>query len=391
MLDFKSTQTFMLEYGNKTFDEFPFCDGDAFLLCEIFYMPFEDVVSSSFDDEPVDFKKAATDLFNLRGAKHKGNGVAIFSHQPSRNMLRMASMKRWQGMKIAAIEKKFTKSPAVSICIGTFIMPDGKVVVNYRGTDDTIAGWKEDFDIFITNGTPSHPISRDYLDKAGETYDGDIIVIGHSKGGNMALYAAMNCKEEVRNRIISLYNNDGPGFYDHSFISGNAYQSLKPVYHHYIPKTDIVGTCMANDYDSKVVKTFVRFPLFQHYIGMWQLKDGEAVTIDGTSYICKIYDIWNSRICAKVEREGYSDVVETVFDRVSVGFGYDTLTEFVQHPVSAIKNGAEAWKEIDPEVREKFIDVFDGGFSHIKGTIKNLKNVDVQKLTESFFRGENLQ
>lgn len=366
MVDYKSTQTFMLEYGDKTFDEFPFCDGDAFLLCEIFYMPFEDVVSSSFEDAPVDFEKAASDLFLSRGGKHKGNGFFLFSHQPSKNMLRMASMKRWKGMKIAAVQTQFSKVPAVQACIGTFILPDGKVVVNYRGTDDSIAGWIEDVDIFITNGTPSHPMAKDYLNKAAETYDGDLIVIGHSKGGNLALYSAMNCKEEVRSRIISLYNNDGPGFYDHKYISGEGYQSLKPVYHHYIPRTDLVGVCMANDYDSKVVKTTIHFPPLQHYIGVWQLNEGEAITLDRTSYISRVYDIWNSRLCAKVEWQDLSEDVGIVFDTMSTGLGHDTLAGVLKHPVSTVYNGVKTWKGIDKKSRDVFMSAFDGGYTLLK-------------------------
>lgn len=369
----KSTQTFLMEYGDKTFDEFPFCDGDAFVLCEIFYMPFEDVAPTSFEEAPMDFTVAAYNLFSERGSKHKGNGVVLFTKQPSKNMMRMTGMRRYAGMKIAAVKYEFSKSPAVQFCCGTFLLPNGTVLVNFRGTDDTVAGWKEDFDIILTNGTPSHKKAVEYVNNAAKTFNGDIIIVGHSKGGNLALYSALNCNEEARSRIKGVYNNDGPGFYDHNYLESEEYKALIPYYHHFIPTNDFVGKCLANDYDYNVVKSSVRFPALQHYIGTWQLKDGQAVTVEDCSKFSKIFDIWSSELAGKIE-DGYCDVVEEVFDAVSIGFGKDTLSDVIKHPKGVIAGGKAAWESLDPETKKDFSEAFGGSLVSLKNTVKSFSS-----------------
>lgn len=388
LINERSTQTFINEYGSKSFEEFPFCDGDAFLMCEIFYMPFESVVPSSFRDVPINFADAADWLFSARGRKHKGNGIIMFSKQPSKNMNRVAASKRYDGMKITAVRKFFSKKPAVQFCAGTFLMPDGTVLINYRGTDDTIAGWKEDVDIFLTRGTPSHPMAVSYLEEAAVKYDGDIRIIGHSKGGNIAQYAALNCSEETRARIISLYNCDGPGFYNHDFIQTKAYKDLYPVYHHFVPRTTFVGMCMAHDYDYNVVKTFFPIPGLSHYIGIWELKDGKAVCERDVSLFSKMFDVWVADLVGTVEHSNYCDGVEEVFDQVSRGVGEDTLTDFAKHPHKAVKGGYEAWKTVDPEAKEKLKDSFEGGMHNLVDTVVNIKDIDPKERTQKAFAGE---
>ena len=93
----------------------------------------------------------------------------------------------------------------------TVELTDGTTYISFRGTDDTITGWKEDF--YLSNGTvPSHRKALEYLEKNGRYMQAMIRLGGHSKGGNLAMYVAMQCEEEIRSKLLAVYDNDGPGF-----------------------------------------------------------------------------------------------------------------------------------------------------------------------------------
>ena len=92
-----------------------------------------------------------------------------------------------------------------------FMLPDGTSYVAYRGTDDTLVGWKEDFFLAIRE-TEAEKEAVSYLNRIAAGRDRPLRLGGHSKGGHLAVYAGAECKEKCRDRIISIYSNDGPGF-----------------------------------------------------------------------------------------------------------------------------------------------------------------------------------
>ena len=107
----------------------------------------------------------------------------------------------------------------------TFELPDNTIYVAYRGTDDTIVGWKEDLNMSFSLQVPAQIEAVKYLEFIASKFDNQIRVGGHSKGGNLAIYAASFCNPEVQNRIIKVYNNDGPGLLLEqisSILSGSA-------------------------------------------------------------------------------------------------------------------------------------------------------------------------
>ena len=203
---------YVKNYGNISFKEKPFCDEDNVALGMSFYMPIEQVVSPSFDDEPIPFNVASKELFEIRGNKHKAIGLILFK-RISRLFMDMAEQTRYREMRIVGCTDNFSKIPAVQFNAGTFLLPDGEVVVIFRGTDDSLAGWKEDLDIIGgSDDIPSAKLAVEYLAEVARRFDGSIIVSGHSKGGHIAQYAVLNSAKEVRDRIRLFYNNDGPGF-----------------------------------------------------------------------------------------------------------------------------------------------------------------------------------
>ncbi len=362
---------FISSHGAKTFEEFPFCDADAVLFCEISYAPIENAVSAGFDS-PLSLPEANKILVDMRNGKDKKLGLMI-SNAPVRNLRLMAEQNRFKSITVLASKAVYSVSPSVQFGATAFILPDGTLCVCYRGTDDTLAGWKEDLDLLLHKGTPSYKYALDFIEEAAKAVDGDIIICGHSKGGNVGLYTALNCSAEIRSRIKKLYNYDGPGFFTEQFFKTEAYSEIKPVYRHCIPSDSFIGVMLWHDSDYKAVKSSKLLGPFQHDVGTWQLENGGFIEVADNDMLSKITDEFIKGICVKVA-DGCAEACDSVFSAVISGLGNETLTDVAKHAGKAVSGAVNAWKGIDPEVKDKFKSTFNGTMKLIKDSYKTVKN-----------------
>ena len=251
---------YIRDFGHLTFAEKPFCDEDNIALCEAFYMDIERAAPNHFEDEPMPFDVMANKMFELNGNRHVPMGL-ILNKSISVAVMAMAKTKRFSEIKVTACRAVYSEDPPIQFDACTFILPDGTKVITYRGTDDTLVGWFEDTQIITQKKMPSHDLAAEYLNEANEKFpDGSFIVTGHSKGGNLALYAGLNCSQAARDRIITLYNNDGPGFADYDYIESRAYKELLPRYKHFMPSNGFFGLMLAYDSDFETIKSSRKLP-----------------------------------------------------------------------------------------------------------------------------------
>jgi hypothetical protein len=349
---------YIQEYGKYSFSDKPFCDADNVAMCYMYYMPFEDVVSSSLDDEPVGFDVACNKLFRLRGSEHKPVGLILLK-DISVQMMAMANQIRYAIMKIVGCSKVFGQEPAVQFNAATFLLDDGTIVVLFRGTDDSLIGWKEDFDILFKDDVPSNKLACEYLEKVAEKFSGDIIVCGHSKGGYVAQYGALYCKKEVRDRIKCLYNNDGQGFKDYSFLSTPAYAQMLPKYKHFVPESSFIGMMLCHDDDYTVVKSKRLLGPLQHDLSTWEFEGDKLVTADELSNQGKVNDLALYDLVSNLsdeEGEAFDSVLTTAINEGEP----NGLLDFKGNTVSAIKQSKTACEKLDEGKIKQFKNVILG-------------------------------
>ncbi len=374
---------YIAQFGDKTFEEHPFNDCDALTLSEIVYMPFEKVVSSSFDDEPRNFSEAAQELFEVRGNKHQKLGLMITNHS-SINMMAMSQTARFSEMKIFAVREVYSVKPAIQYCAATFILPGDELAVVFRGTDDTLAGWKEDLDLFITKNPPSYKLALDYIEELASKHSGKIRICGHSKGGNIALMTALKCSESVRQRIIGVYNNDGPGYHDYGIFHLGTYEEILPVYRHYVPNSSMIGMMLAHDYDYKAVKSTRLTGAFQHDVGTWKIKDGEIQTADDVNFMAKLTDTALAVLCSYAS-ERSAAAIDSIVTSVIDGIGQANLTDTAKHAFSSAKGAVKSLREISPDVKEIVKESFNGVGKDVISAVRNLRKSNIAEITEKAF------
>lgn len=347
---------YIKKYGDISFCDMPFGEADNVALCGMYYMPFDKVVSDSFEDEPVDYKTASDEIFELRGRKHTPVGLVLLKNI-SEQMVLMSKYKRFQEMKVVAAVRVYEKAPAVQFEAATFLLPDGKIVVLFKGTDDTLTGWKEDFDILTKKGIPSNRLSIEYLEKAAKNFDGNIIVCGHSKGGFIAQYAALYSSKEVRDRIEVVYNDDGPGFWDYSYLESETYAEMLPKYRHFVPQSSFIGMMLAHDNDYEIIKSNQILGPLQHDLNSWQFSGKKLVRAEELTDMGKMNDGVLRDLVGGLDDES-EKVLDAVLDKVLSGVNQTGLLDVKKNFVPALKGWVEAWRSLDRDTQKKFLKIF---------------------------------
>ena len=366
----RNTHDYLLHYGDESFEDRPFGAVDSFCLCHGFYMPPLYAAYKAISPAPVKFGEMALKSFDLWGSKYRKVGV-VLSGQVVIRLVQMARSPRFKDMEVVDFQEVFQPDPAIQFSAMTLKLSDGTVVIVFRGTDDSIIGWKEDLDILVKKGMPSHRLALDFLEKAAANTDGPIVLCGHSKGGNLALYAALTCKEATRGRIRTVYNLEGPGFHNADLYYTKAYRDLLPRYEHLLPTSAFVGTLLVHDDDYKTVKSGTFFGPLQHDLSFWLTDGPEPDYGKGLSLQGKIYKAFNRKFTALIP-EGYYDTIEKVANGLVKGAGQLYLTGLVQNLGSSARGMLRAWRSFDADTRADFRFALKDGPAAMANAVKEV-------------------
>ncbi len=261
----------------------------------------------------------------------------------------MAISKRYQNLKITRFINNIDIEKQEQFSAVTILMPDNSIFVSYRGTDNTIVGWKEDFNLSFLDDVPAQLESIEYLKEVAGVYkDKKIRLGGHSKGGNLAIYAASFSKG-LEKRIIEVYNNDGPG------LSGEAttregYQSALKKIHTFIPQSSVVGRLLSHEEKYTVVKS-VQTGIMQHDVFSWQVERNELIHLgevdNGSEIVDKTLKKWLKEVEPK-ERELF---IDTLFGLLADTEG-TTIGDLRRNWVNNAKIVINNYKNIDEETKK---------------------------------------
>lgn len=193
----------------------------------------------------------------------------------------------------------------------TFLLPDKSPVVVFRGTDESLVGWKEDCNMSYLPSIPSQGKAVRYLNRIAARYPGDIHVVGHSKGGNLAIFASVGADPSVRARIRNVYSYDGPGF-DESFVRSDAFSGVADRIVTFIPESSLVGGFFFRGGKTEYVLSAER-GLMQHKPLSWYAVGDRLSRADGRSEFGKRMDDSIRNGIDTVPKEDRREFVELLF------------------------------------------------------------------------------
>lgn len=243
--------------GDLSFQESPLNEVDNLIFCAFAYFKIENLVS-------YDEKIAIKDLYSKYENVEEDS---LFKKNQNRLFEILSGCNRFENVLVTHYFNKIDQEKDMQIAGVTFILPNDTLFVAFKGTDESVTGWKEDFDLSYKQVIPAQTKAVAYLNEILTHTKKKVYVGGHSKGGNLAMYASLFCKEI--DKIVQIYNNDGPGFND-SIIESENYKIRKEKIITYIPKSSIVGNLLNKDTKTIIVKSR-QIGILQHDLYSWEV------------------------------------------------------------------------------------------------------------------------
>lgn len=264
--------------GDLSFSAVPFNDIDALILCQISYLDFSGIVSERFKD-CVTLNDAAALFRSAKDFSRRRKVGAMINSQTVDLLFAAASSNRFGSIKACGYAERFDLQKEEQFSATTFLTGDKYAFVAFRGTDDTIIGWKEDFNMGVLKTVPAQTDALSYLTEAMKSIRGRFRVGGHSKGGNLSIYAAANIDRKFKKRISCVYNNDGPGFRE-EIVASLEFRELAPKIRSFYPQLSIVGMLFSHAASYAVVES-EQAGIRQHDPFSWHLTKDGFVSLPG--------------------------------------------------------------------------------------------------------------
>lgn len=334
---------YLKEYGDYSFTERPFNEVDSLVLCQFSYLKFDGIVPDIAEDKPsvtMEYLNSHQDKDKLfADERYREENTALF--EGMRNSVRFRTLKMNYYKNIIEMEKE-TQFSAI-----TLILDDKTVYLAYRGTDETIVGWKEDFNLAFSEPVPGQIFSVEYMNEVASRFPKEFYVGGHSKGGNFAVYAAMNCRPDIQERIVKIYSHDGPGFRPEVRESGH-YERIADRVVKIIPHSSLVGMLLESHADGYLVVESRTFGLLQHDPYTWLVKDGSFVKAKDIYKGRKFMDETLNEWILSLDEEHIHAFVDTLYEVVSASKA-STLIDFTADWRKNMMAVVGAFKELDTE------------------------------------------
>lgn len=350
---------YILEYGKYSFFEKTFNEVDNVIFSCLAYINFDGIVSANFNNK-ITIKEAYNKYIEENENREEISAVrnALLIFRSISNMKRYRDVLIYNYQYITDCNCQFG---AVS-----FDLDKKTTYVSYEGTDDLISGWKEDCLIAYKFPVPSQELSIKYLNKF--LFKGkNLIVGGHSKGGNLAISASMHCNYFLRNKIITIYSNDGLGIRKEE-LESNKYNLIKDKVIKIIPNYSVVGHLLYSDSNYRIIKS-TKKSQSSHNPGTWVV-DNDKFASGEVSKFCKVFKNSIDNWASKYDVNAKMKLIDSVFYICDFN-GIVSLREIKKKKGLLLKMILDS-RLIDKDVKEMFKSLY-------KDIIESNRNYKVEK------------
>ena len=336
--------------GDLTLEQAPFNEVDNLILAELSFVDFKDIVPGPDEGESVVLREAAEAFFAKFPQGEKIDmGVLVPGAIPE--MLRkMADSRRFGDMKLNCFVDHLDVGKGEQFAALAIETGDKGMYLSFRGTDDTLAGWKEDFELACMPEVPAQKKAVAYAWTVAKQFPRKRLRLGgHSKGGNLAVYAGVFCPENVQKRIIAVWSNDGPGFHD-DLLDLPEHRRVAERIYSIVPKSSVVGMLLEHEEDYTVVDSD-QLGFMQHDGFSWQVVGDHFITLRQVTQQAHFSDQELRKWVHGLTVEQRETFVNAMFDVLSAS-GAVTLTDLKDDSFKAVGAMVKAMKDLDKETRD---------------------------------------
>lgn len=328
--------------GDLTFEASPFCEVDCVILARLSYIAFDNIVPNDFFSS-ISIKEAADKYLSTPDAAAK-----VYISQDIDLLIKLAKSQRFKDLKLCGYVNQIDLETQKQFSVLTINLRDDWHFTSFRGTDNTLVGWKEDFNMCF-GPVPSQRLAVEYLNRVGRSISGNIVVGGHSKGGNLAVYAGAFCEKAIQEKITTVYNFDGPGFHD-EVLETERYQQVCQRIKTFVPQSSVVGMMLGHG-ESFVIVHSGESGLLQHDVYSWEMERDRFSYVQAVTNSSRFVDSTLKHWLAEVEPEQRERFVDAVY-AVLLETNAKTVKEVSENKFGNGKILLRALKKLEEEDRK---------------------------------------
>lgn len=306
--------------GDLTFSQDPPNPVDALVFSALSYIHFGDLLKT---DTPRLLRDVAEEFMQQENLESRVRSKSDTELLPLAGVSTRFGLTRLCYYRDILDPQQDTQFAAV-----TFLLDDGSAFLAFRGTDSTVVGWKEDFNMSFQQTVPAQRLALQYTREVASDYVGPIRLCGHSKGGNMAVFAAARSSPQLQKRILDVYNNDGPGFSDY-MMGDPGYRAMVPRIHTFVPQSSIIGMLMDHEEPYTIIKS-KQIGLMQHDIYNWEIIGPGFVRMEEITADSRFLNETIRNWAAGLSNQERNQIVDAMFSLLAEG-NVEDATEIL-HP-----------------------------------------------------------
>lgn len=295
--------------GDLTLATDPFNEIDGMILSRFAYAFFGLVMEQKADFIRLkDIAGMLLDYPDMASIVLEGDDMRLYR--------RMAECPRFCNMMVGNFVDLFDKVQEIQFSAYTVKLDENSYCAVYRGTDNTVVGWKENMNMGFTSPLMSQKLAVEYLNDFAQSHEGNLFLAGHSKGGNLASYAAAFCRQDVQERIIGVYNYDGPGFHE-AVLEAEGFRVICDRIHTFVPQASLVGVLLGHKEEHRVIHSLdFRGPV-QHNMYSWEVRGNHFVYEEKTTSASQFFNQTLKEWLAKMDMEQREKFVEALYSVIS--------------------------------------------------------------------------
>ena len=305
----------MLDYlawrGDIEFPQMPVNPVDALIFSTLSYIQFEDIVPDN-PIQSISLEEAAKGFFSLAAPQNR-----VRVKKDLELLEAVAKSPRFDNIKMSFYRSILIPEEDTQFAAVTIFLEDGSAYIAFRGTDNTLTGWKEDFNMSFQSSIPAQRLALEYLQEFAAAHPIPIWMGGHSKGGNLAVYAAAKCGETLQKRIVEVYSQDGPGFSE-TMMDDPGYRSILPKVRSYVPQSSVIGMLLEHEEPYTIIKSS-QIGLMQHDPYSWMVMGANFLSVEELTADSRFLDRTFKNWLARMTNDERSEFFDTVFALLGSG------------------------------------------------------------------------
>lgn len=342
-----------LKREQRTFRESPLCPPDSLVFSTIVYFNLE--AAPCFSGQPTE-RALLHDIVALSDPSELMSGSWLEDSELKESFYdRVMASRRLRDVEVSFYVHETAESVEKQFCAMTFFLPDGSAYLAFRGTDGSLAGWKEDFNLCFKEVIPSQASAVSYLSGVASSFDGSIYVGGHSKGGNLAEYSALVCDESVYRRVVGVYNHDGPSFLEDPSprIEDGRFGEI---FQKTVPASSIFGMLLERRRDFDIVQSNA-MPVLSHAPFSWLVEGDDFVYERELGKSTVVFDRTLNDWLASVTPEARERFIDTLYE-LFTSTNAATWSEFQTNLFGNVRLMLSQGRSLDQETKSFIVKTF---------------------------------